>query len=217
VLDAIGSLRLDPRDVVDVGCGTGAFLDELGRTFPRADVLGVEPSAAAREVAQEAGRRVVEGSFQPLPLADASVDLLVALDVLEHCADEAGALSEARRAVRPGGGMVLTVPALPSLWSSHDRLNNHRCRYVREELVGAVTRAGFEVGRCSYFNTLMLPLAYLARALPERAGREGASGIRIPVAPVNALLRGIFGLERPMLRHWDLPTGVSLIITARRP
>jgi len=217
VLDALTATGLDPRDILEVGCGTGGFLDVLAKRYPAATVAGVEPSDAARRVALDAGRPVKPGAFGSLGVEDGSVDLLVALDVLEHCDDEDEALEDAMRVLRPGGGLVMTVPAMPSLWGSHDRANAHRCRYTRAHLTEVVGGAGFEALRCSYFNMFLLPLAFAARALPEAIGREGSDGIDVPPAPVNAALRTVFGLERPLLRHLDLPLGVSLVVTAKRP
>jgi SAM-dependent methyltransferase len=218
VSDAIEAHRPDRVDaVLEVGCGAGGFLAQLSRLFPGATVRGVEPSDAARAGAVARGYDVSEGLFQDLSAADGSADVLVALDVLEHCEDDSAALAEARRVLRPGGVLVLTVPALPSMWSEHDRVNGHHRRYTRGDLAARARAAGLEVLRATCFNTVLLPPAWVARAGAEMLGLPAVSGVRVPFAPVNAALRGLFGLERPWLRGHDLPVGTSVLLVARRP
>lgn len=211
------ALRWAPRPaawLLEVGCGTGATLRGLVPLFPGSRVTGVEPSAAAVRVAVAAGCDVVPGSFERLPVAAGSVDVLLALDVLEHLDDDAAGLAEAARALRPGGRLLITVPALPALWGPHDELNHHRRRYTRAMLRDRVVIAGFRVERVTYFNTLLLPLAWWERTTARRRHRPAL--VTQPAAFVNAVLRRIFALERPLLRRVDLPIGLSLLLVASR-
>jgi SAM-dependent methyltransferase len=200
--------------LLEVGCGTGATLRGLVAVFPGARVTGVEPAAAALRVAAAAGCDVVPGSFERLPVAAGSVDMLLALDVLEHLDDDAAGLAEAARALRPGGRLLVTVPALPALWGPHDELNHHRRRYTRAMLRDRVVIAGFRVERVTYFNTLLLPLAWLERTMARR--RHQPAAVQQPAPFVNAVLRRIFALEPPLLRRVDLPIGLSLLLVASR-
>jgi SAM-dependent methyltransferase len=159
---------------------------------------------------------VFPGTFDRIPLEDDSIDALVALDVLEHCEDDAASIAEAARVVRPGGCLVMTVPALHSLWSPHDDANRHFRRYQRAELVRVVAGGGFEVERATYFNSLLLPLVYAARLGAKAAHRQGLVGTRPPWGPVNAALRTVFSAEEPWLRRRRLPIGASLMVSARR-
>lgn len=206
----------DPDGILEVGCATGTFLDYLSTRFPAADVRGVEPSRAACERAVEAGRPAECGTFEQLPCEDSSVDLLFALDVLEHCEDDSPALRQAARVLRPAGCLIVTVPALPSLWSAHDKISAHYRRYTREALMVAVETAGFDVVRCSYFNALLLPAGWLARIAWKLAGSSKSPGLRVPPKPVNSLLAGVFGIERRLLRRTNLPLGMSLALVATR-
>ena len=200
--------------LLEVGSGTGATLRALASLFPQARVTGVEPVARARHVAATAGSDVVPGSFERLPAAAGSVDMVLALDVLEHLDDEAAGLAEAARVLRPGGRLMVTVPALPALWGPHDELNRHRRRYTRAMLLDRVAMAGFRVERVTYFNTLLLPLAWLERTLSRHRRRPAT--VRQPAPFVNALLRRIFAVELPLLRAVDLPIGLSLLLVASR-
>lgn len=216
VLDAIARCTGEPDRVLEVGCGPEGVLGDLGRLFPDAEVSGVEPSETAAAIARSRGLTVTDGSFERLPAEDGSVGLAVALDVLEHCADDRAALAEAARVLRPGAPLVLAVPALPALWSAHDEVNEHRRRYTRSSLAAAIEGAGLRVERLTYFNTLLLPVGWIHRRL-TRAEAAHDDAVRVPARPLNAALRAVFGLERPWLRRFDLPIGMSLLAVARRP
>jgi SAM-dependent methyltransferase len=203
-----------PARLLEVGCGTGATLRGLSSLFPDAKVTGVEPAASVVQVAAAAGCDVVQGSFEQLPVAAGSVDMLLALDVLEHLDDDAAGLAEAGRALRPGGRLLVTVPALPSLWGPHDELNHHRRRYTRATLCDRLVVAGFRIERVTYFNTVLLPLAWLERTIAKR--RQRSAMVSQPAPFVNAVLRRLFALELPLLRRIDLPIGLSLLLVATK-
>jgi SAM-dependent methyltransferase len=217
VLDATARPAPRPvRSILDVGCGTGGTMRALRARFPDAEIKGVEPVEAAARIAAGRGCDVTSGAFEHLPVEGESVDIVMALDVLEHLADDGLGLAEAFRALRPGGRLVATVPALPRQWSVHDELNGHFRRYTRAGLVGAVRAAGFRVERATYFNTLLLPLAFLERAALRRLKLPRSPAVSLPPRPLNAVLRGVFGLERPILARADLPIGLSLLLVASR-
>src|ERR1039458_9688407 len=100
-----------------------------------------------------------------MPFESASFDLAVSLDVIEHLEDDLGALKELRRVVAPGGRLLVTVPAYQWLWSGHDEINHHHRRYTRRSLLAVAQQAGWECARTTYFNSLLLPVAILLRAL----------------------------------------------------
>ena len=117
--------------VLDVGCGTGANLAALRDTLHDADIVGLDPSERAREVCARRGLPTIAGAATELPFADATFDLVTAFDVLEHVADDAGAVAELQRVLRPGGSAIVTVPALPWMWGPHDARAHHRWRGPR--------------------------------------------------------------------------------------
>ena len=206
-----------PEEILEVGCGTGAFLADLARVYPGARARGVEPSSGARDAARRLGCDVVEGVFDALPASDESIDLVVALDVLEHCESEAAALSEAYRVLRPGGHLLLTVPAMPSLWSSHDTVNGHYRRYTAGTLRAAVDLVPLETRRITYFDTLLLPFGAAARTVGRVMRWEGPIGVGTPVPPLNRALLAVFRSERALLRRGNLPRGMSLLLLATKP
>lgn len=200
----------EPR-ILDVGCGTGGVLAHLGG-LGRA--CGIDPSPEAAGYCRERGLPVALASGMELPFGDRAFDAVLALDVIEHVEDDVALLREARRVLRPGGVAVLTVPALPWLWSSHDDVNHHFRRYMRGTLEQAVCAAGMKPLKTSYYNALLLPLAVTRKVL-HRMNGTGDHLETLP-APVNTVLRGILSAERSVIRRWDIPLGASLVCTVRR-
>lgn len=218
VLDAVAACApTECAHILEVGCGTGGLLRELRRVIPHAQLSGVEPSTGAAAVARRFGCTVHEAVFENLPAEQESVDLLLALDVLEHCPDDRIAAAEAYRVLRPGGLFIATVPALPALWGPHDEINEHQRRYMRTTLRRPLEQAGLVIDRVTYFNTLLLPIGYAGRALARLTRSTRGTGVELPSRALNVTLRGIFGLEVPMLRHVNLPVGMSLLCIARKP
>lgn len=198
-------------DVLDAGCGGGATMESL-RRYGR--VRGMEYSGEAVAYNRERGRDVVRGSIEALPFDDGSFDLALALDVIEHVPDDLRALEELFRVLRPGGSLLVTVPALAMLWSAHDEANGHYRRYTVKELCGRVESAGFEVLTATYFNTLLFPVILAARKLRRNAG--GSDLGEVP-APLNTLLREVFASEAKVLSWMRLPVGVSALCLTRKP
>jgi SAM-dependent methyltransferase len=205
-----------PRaEILDLGCGTGATSAEL---LPFGGVIGLDVGAAALRHARRRGLAVAQASGERLPVRDAAVDVVVALDVLEHLDDDRGALAEIRRVLRPGGLLLATVPAYAFLWSSHDEALGHRRRYARGELRRRIAEAGFEIRLCSYVMASILPIAIAVR-LSQRLRRRKAppqSGYIALPRPVNDLLAHVAGLDGLIVPIVPLPFGLSIIAVARR-
>lgn len=209
--------------VLDVGCGTGATLSFVERRFGSARTLGLDFDAGA--LAYSRGRDVraglLRGEGTRLPLCDASLDGLLALDIIEHFDDDGALLAEFRRCLKPGGELVASVPAYPWLWSPHDEFLHHRRRYRGGELQAKLGAAGLEVVESHGFNFLLLPAVALVRLVKGRrarsgGGSEGTDFFEVP-APLNAALAGLFVVEDLITRAVPVPFGVSLLVRARRP
>ena len=214
----ISAMALPPgARILDAGCGSGRNMVELARY---GSVAGVEVSPESAGVAREREvGQVVEGSIGAMPFADDSFALAVCLDVIEHLEDDHGALVELRRVVAAGGALLVTVPAYPWLWSSHDTINQHQRRYTRRSLLAAAGGAGWRAERVTYFNSLLLPVAIAMRAL-ERvrpAESETSPDLWIPPAPLNRLLEQPLHLEAAIIGHngHTLPAGLSLLAVLR--
>ncbi|MBU1377242.1 MAG: class I SAM-dependent methyltransferase [Alphaproteobacteria bacterium] len=212
--DQLSRLKLPANaSILEVGCGPGGNLAMLSR-FGK--VVAIEPDAESRRYAAEStGVTVLDGGLPDgLPTFDKPFDLIAALDVIEHLDQDAASLVALRKLLAPGGVLFTTVPAHPWLWSRHDELHHHKRRYRREAYVALLKSAGFDVQRVTFFNAVLFPMIALARAvkLGERSGRADDS---LPSKPVNAILEGAFGSEAFMLRHVNLPFGVSILAVAR--
>jgi SAM-dependent methyltransferase len=215
---ALELLRTPPSaQVLDVGCGTGANLRLLA-DYGFLDVTGLDRSEdAIRWCAEKGLPEVTSGDLCDLPFPDAHFDLVLATDVLEHIDDEAAALSELRRVLRPGGTLMVTVPAFPSLWGLQDDRSHHFRRYHKHELVASLRAGRFAVTQSFYFNFLLFGPIWLARQLMRRLGVEVASENEINTRWLNALLTFVFAVDvwlAPILRP---VFGVSIFAIARRP
>lgn len=205
--------------ILDAGCGTGGnarFLRRYGRVFGidlaiEALVFGEErlPGALAR------------ASVLSLPFADASFDLVTSFDVLYHRAvpDERLALDEASRVLRPGGHLLIRLPAYEFLRSKHDRAVHTRRRYTARAARALIADRGFTIERCSYVNSLLfaLPLAQrLGERLLPRLERR-ASDLTMPAPVLNEVLRWPLAAEASWLaRGGSFPVGLSILIRARK-
>jgi SAM-dependent methyltransferase len=204
----------EPPRILDVGCGTGANLKMLSHY---GDVEGVDVSVQALSYCRERGLKSVKyGTAEDLPFADASFDLVTALDVVEHLDDDLKGLREIRRVLKPGGFALLTVPAFMFLWGVQDDVSNHRRRYTLSQLQRVVTEAGLSVERGTYANLMfflpVLGVRTFMRLFRLRAQAEYA--INIPV--LNDFFAWLFALERFWLERCKLPFGVSAFCVARR-
>ena len=182
-------------------------------------VTGVEISDASVERARmrDVGE-VVQCSITSMPFADDHFDVAVCLDVIEHIEDEQGALRELYRVVRPGGSLLITVPAYQWLWSEHDEINHHQRRYTRATLSAAAAAAGWETVRTTYFNTLLLPIAIVWRRLARRSHIEGpASDLQRMPERLNLLLEWPLRVEaRVIAGGGRIPAGLSLATVFRK-
>lgn len=207
--ELFGKLAGQDRDdrILDVGCGTGIFLVHLRRRG-YARLAGVETSANLRAKFREPAIEL----FEDLP--DGPYDQVFLLDVLEHVEDDRGMLARIHALLEPGGRLLVSVPAHPSLWSRHDELNRHCRRYRRRELRRKLAAAGFRIRRLSYWNMLSFPPIWLLRRLRlgERKNQLEIGG-RLAMRLYGAVLR----LENRLLQRVSLPMGVSLIAVAEKP
>lgn len=202
--------RLPPgARVLDVGCGTGANAPVL-RGADRF-TIGIDASPIPMALVDRTHDARLRADAAHLPFGDASFDLVVALDVLEHLDDDRAAVRELRRVLRPGGTLVVFVPALELLWGLQDDVSHHRRRYRRAELGEIIASAGFRIERLTYFNTLLFPPILAARlAMRLRPPRTLKSENQIGGPIANAILSSIFALEAPLVARANLPIGVSL-------
>lgn len=224
VCDEIARLGLPPgARVLDAGCGSGRLLDELAGRF---EVSGVELDADSVAAARARGHADIhEGMVETLPWDDATFDLVTCLDVIEHTQDDRVTLRELRRVLRPGGALLLTVPAYQALWSAHDVVNRHHRRYDRRMLRAAAADTGLTIERMTSFNALLLaPAAAVrlvqrlrGRATPEAVAERHRSELELTPPWLSAILELPLRLEAAWLRRGrTIPMGLSLLAVLRR-
>lgn len=205
---------LPGRQILDIGCGTGATLDHL-RRYGQAQ--GIDLEAIPLQFSRRRGHtRVLRASATELPFADEAFDLITALDVVEHLADDVQGLREMRRALKPGAPAVIFVPAFQALWGPNDVQSGHKRRYRLAQLRAAVEAAGLRVERISYANIAMFLPIWLGRKLLALLGRSEQAENRINHPLINRLLARLFASESRWLRRHRLPFGVSIICVARK-
>jgi SAM-dependent methyltransferase len=213
ITDELGE-RADAR-LLDVGSGTGANLAAFTR---HVRAVGVDMSTEALAFCKLRGvPSVARSRVEQLPFPDGTFDVVTALDVLEHTDDDLEVLAELRRICRPGGLVVITVPAYGFLWSEHDEALKHRRRYTRHELRNKLTLTDFSVQRASYFITaLFFPILGLRiyQGIVKRSTHPQTS-LRVLPGWMNRALVHLLGLEHLVFRHINLPFGVSLVALAR--
>lgn len=194
--------------ILDASCGTGGNLPFLG-AFGNLDAC--EYDAEARDIARrKTGIDVVPAAFpDDLERLGSDYDLITVLDVLEHIDDDEATLRALGRRLSMEGRLLVTVPAIPQLWSAHDTVHHHLRRYTRDGLRQVVKRSGLHDHAIGYFNSLLFPLAVIQRIGSRISGRDEAN-LTMPSRWLNATLRTIFASEASLIGRVPMPIGLSL-------
>jgi SAM-dependent methyltransferase len=208
--------------VLEVGCGTGNVLSALKEASPAGQVFGLDRFLEGLVFARRNGAaRLIQGDAQRSPFG-VPFEVIGAFDVLEHIPDDEEVLRDFYSLTKPGGSVVLTVPAYQWLWSDFDEMSHHQRRYSAAELEGKLCRAGFERVWVSPFMMTILPLVWLHRRKRTAGAAEDPAAVLaretrlIPL--VNGVLRAVLSMEaRAVSRGVRLPFGTSLLAVAARP
>ncbi len=210
----------DHATLLDAGCGTGITLEYIER-FGQA--CGVDNQMVALKFCRiRNAKRLTCAPIENLPFADASFDIVTCLDVIEHIDEDQSAVNEIARVIRPGGLLVLTVPAFQVFWSDHDVINHHKRRYRRNDVRRLLSKY-FTIDLLSYYNIHLFPLAVLVRMVkriemmiwPSAVRKVKAENTYLPRS-INGLFSRIFGSEIIWLKRGPLPIGLSIICVAHR-
>jgi SAM-dependent methyltransferase len=202
--------------ILDAGCGTGGMLKYLSRFGP---VAGVDLAPEAIDLCRKRDiTTIARASVERLPFASDLFDMVVSLDVLYHRAvlNDRLALEEFYRVLRPGGLLLIRVPAYDWLRGAHDVAVHTRHRYSRGELAAKLANAGFRTRKLTYVDSLLFPLAALKR-LVEGTNHYLRPDLALPAAPINRLLLGALEIETVLLRALSFPWGLSLMSVATKP
>lgn len=202
--------------VLDAGCGTGGMLKVLGASVAGRPTIGLDFNPVAAGMAgRKAGRPVMSGSVNELPVAAGRLGGYVSLDVLCHAnVDPVVALKEAHRCLGPGAIAVLNLPAYTWLFSAHDRRTQNARRFNRGEARTLLVAAGFRVVRATYWNTILFPLMLIHRLI-ERDDAE--SDVKDYPRWLDAAFSFALAVERAVIGlGLSLPFGGSLLVVAAR-
>jgi SAM-dependent methyltransferase len=211
---------IDRPLILDCGSGTGANLAVLA-DFGRP--LGFDLTWTGLQVAKTQGRPpVARADVTAIPFRSGSFDIVTSFDVLIHLeeADEARAVAEMFRVLRPGGAIVINVAAFNALKGRHSVLCGEVRRYTRARLRAVLERAGFRIVRMTYTNAALMPILLPLRALQRlvERGRDPGDGdfIALP-GPLNAALARVLAFEAALVRRVNMPFGSSLLCLASKP
>jgi SAM-dependent methyltransferase len=213
-IGALG-LRRDPR-ILDIGTSTGTNLRML-RNLGYRCVVGLDLSEEAVGYCEAKGLGPVRrGDVCALPFEDASFDLVLATDIIEHVADDGLALREIARVLASEGKLLLTVPAFASLWGLQDEVARHRRRYRMRPLLRAMASAGLVPLRRYHFNYLLFAPIWLTRRIIGFLGIRLGSEAELNTTLLNRVLSAIFRFDLATAPHFHPPFGVSILVVARK-
>lgn len=206
------------QSLLEVGCGTGYVLMGIAQAFPQARTVGSEIYTAGLAFAARrlSGVELLQMDARKLPF-EAEFDVVAAFDVIEHISEDEQVLKNFHRAIRPGGGCLITVPQHQWLWSPVDEAACHQRRYSSRELHTKVEAAGFRVVRSTSFVTLLLPVMLASRLASRCSGKTGDSESLVLSPMVDRVLQTIMWMEFFLIRMGvSLPIGGSRLIVLRR-
>jgi SAM-dependent methyltransferase len=201
--------------LMEAGCGTGGNLQMLS-SFGKLEAFELDDQA--RDIAKGKLPMDIKSGMLPdqVPYKDGSFDVVVAFDVIEHVEKDIESLAKLGQQLAPGGRLVMTVPAMPWLWSKHDETHHHYRRYTSASLNEALLKAGLKPVRISYFNTLLFPMIAGLRLARKVFGITESADDAMPSPAVNGVLKSIFGFESNWVGKVSMPVGVSLLAVAQR-
>jgi ubiquinone/menaquinone biosynthesis C-methylase UbiE len=202
--------------LLDVGCGTGFFLARAKQHF---SVVGLDPSPVALALCSDIGLDcTMLGTATDLSgVGEQRFDIVTLLDVIEHVDDDVAALRAAAGVLKPGGRVIVTVPAFQFLWSGHDDVNHHKRRYTRRGLEKAMRQGGLDQLYLTYFNCYLFPMAVGERLAKRALGLDKGADLALPPRIVNAAMQRIFLAERSRVSKLrKFPVGLSVLAVGRK-
>ena len=209
----------EARSFLEVGCGTGFVSNGMREAFPNLKIAGSELFLQGIEFARARLPAVPLYQMDAVQIPfEAEFDVIGAFDVLEHIEEDETVLGQLHQAVKPGGGLLVTVPQHPGLWSAADDNACHKRRYTRQELVQKVESAGFRVARLTSFVSLLLPFLWASRR-SRNSARKLSTNAEFQMNPVlNDVLEAILRLESLIIRQGVcFPAGGSLLLIGQKP
>lgn len=214
-----GAASAESCIIGDIGCGTGRWAENLS---DKGTVVAIDNSIEALAICRERLLdNLVCADAYFLPIEEESLNIVTALNIIEHVSDEKKIIDDIWRVLKPGGHCLILTSAFMFLWGQHDELAHHKRRYRKKELAAIFAAAGFEVVKCSYANTFMFPVIAVSRLLEKFSRKKYQDGqpsrdFFIPPFPVNEILYRLLNIESCLLRWADMPFGVSLVLLLKK-
>jgi ubiquinone/menaquinone biosynthesis C-methylase UbiE len=200
--------------ILDLGCGTGSMLELLTRRDQRVVGLDLRPEGLRKMRRKLPEVWLLQAEATNLPLMDGAFDAVLALDILEHV-DDQRLLAEVQRVLRPGGLAIISVPAMPWLWSYRDEAAGHLRRYTQRRLISVLDGAQLRVQELRYYQFVLFPLVMAARLFGRRDPKLRDLEER-PLSALNAMMTWINELEARLSDVLPWPWGSSLFVVCRK-
>lgn len=223
VVRELASRLLPGAHVLDAGCGTGGMLDSLRRHPARWQLSGHDLSPDAVRLTRDRGfDSITQGSISSIPIPPDQCDAVVCLDVLYHKAvDESAALRELHRVLKPGGWLLLNLPAWDSLAGEHDRAVEGVRRYTPDRIRALLAPPLWHIESLHGWNALLFPAVWTSRQLSRLRNQTATGPAQSDLKPLppflNQLLAAILATDLAVCRSFQIPIGTSLFAVARRP
>jgi len=217
IINALQRYFSDFKSFLEIGCGTGIVLSKVRTSFPQAVLVGSEIYTAGLACTSRrvAGAELLQMDARRIPF-ESHFDVIGAFDVLEHIEEDEIVLREMHKALKPRGGIILTVPQHPRLWSYQDEAACHVRRYAAEDIRRKVMKAGFDIVRMTSFVFFLLPFMWVSRKLTRKKFSDPFAELKIST-PLNEIFKVVMKLEEMIIELGvSLPVGGSLLIVARK-
>ena len=211
----ISEIDIPEGKFLDIGCGTGMFLREIGkgRRSYGIDVSGQALSYCKKKV----NAFLIKAAGNRLPFKDAVFSLVSLFDIIEHVDNDFELLKEVYRVCKPGAIVIITVPAFSFLWGSHDIAQHHKRRYTQNQLRNLGLSAGFLSERLTYTNFFIFLPVLLRRITSRKLSDNEESDLSEMPGIINDFLKCIYKFEAFYLKKASFPFGVSLLMVLRKP
>jgi ubiquinone/menaquinone biosynthesis C-methylase UbiE len=216
-----------PSTVLEIGCSSGFLITELIEKLPGHRIIGADYTSGTLEALGRKlpGIPLLQFDLTRCPLPDEFADVIVLLNVLEHINDDEAATAQLFRIVRPGGAVIIELPAGPSLFDVYDRVLMHHRRYTMGGLTEMLKRHGFVVEKRSHLGFMLYPFFYMTKRLNQLRYPKGCdmdekelvAGMIAATRSSGAMMNFVMGCERALRRHVYLPFGVRCLVTCRKP
>lgn len=210
-----------PANVLDAGCGWGVTLEELERRGYRPAGLDISPEIL-KKLDKEYRELFQADLTQPLPDGSRTFAAVMALDVIEHVDDDRGLVANLAKLVQPGGFLIVSVPALPELFTEFDAIQGHRRRYTPETFRNAFEGSGLDLRQVFWWGSWLVPVLRRQRSRPKAVAGESVSEtyrryLSVPKWPATVLIKAAFAFEKHLALAGRLNVGTSLFAVAQRP